>query len=96
MNSSSVLPGPRQPFVRFGLLVTGRSEAAFLPKFFRSVSETGRCSFEVIRRIGQLSPKSPENKLRMAGTDPVDHPSDASPERTLVLRPNKPRPKWDP
>ena len=78
MNSVGVLPGPRRPFVRFGLLVTGKSEATFLPKFFRSVSETERCSFEVIRRIDQLSPKSPKNKLRMVGTDKEIPPKDTT------------------
>ena len=69
MNTSGVLPGPRRPFVRFGLIVTGKGEAIFLPEFFRSVLETGRCTFEVIRRIDQLSPKSQQNKLRVVGTD---------------------------
>ena len=78
MNSVGVLPSPRQPFVRFGLLVTGKSEATFLPKFFRSVSETGRCSFKVIRRIGQRSPiTSPRRKLRMVGTGKVIPDRDA-------------------
>ena len=58
MNSSGVLPGPRRPFFRFGLIVTGEGEAAFLPEFFQSVSENGRCSFEVIRRIDQRSPRT--------------------------------------
>lgn len=78
MNSSAVLPGPHQPFFRFGLIVTGKGEAAFLPEFFRSVSETGRCSFKVIRRIGQRSPiTSPRRKLRMVGTGKVIPDRDA-------------------
>ena len=68
MNTSGVLPNSRRPFVHFGLIVTGKGEATFLPEFFRSVSETGRCSFEVIRRIDQRSPiTSPKRKLRMVG-----------------------------
>ena len=79
MNSSAVLPGPHQPFFRFGLIVTGKGEAAFLPEFFRSVSETGRCSFEVIRRIDQRSPiTSPKRKLWMVGTGKVIPDKDAT------------------
>lgn len=78
MNPSGVLPSPRQPFVRFGLIVTGEGEETFLPEFFRSVSETGRCSFKVIRRIGQRSPiTSPRRKLRMVGAGKVIPDRDA-------------------
>jgi len=56
-------------FYRFGLLVTGKGEAEFAHTFFRSLMESGRCSFEVIRRIGQRSPiTSEKRKLRMVGT----------------------------
>ena len=79
MNSSGVLPDLRRPFVRFGLIVTGKGEATFLSEFFRSVSETGWCSFEVIRRIGQRSPiTSPKRKLRMVGTGKVIPDRDAT------------------
>ena len=79
MNSSAVLPGPRQPFVRFGLIVTGKGEEIFLPEFFRSVSETGRCSFKVIRRIDQRTPRtSPKRKLPpMVGTSKAIPDKDA-------------------
>ena len=79
MNTSGVLPNPRRPFVRFGLIVTGKGEAIFLPTFFRSVLETGRCTFEVIRRIDQRSPiTSPKRKQRMVGTDKVIPDRDAT------------------
>lgn len=56
-------------FVRFGLIVTGRGEEAFLPSLFRSLEATGRCHFQVLRRIGQRSPiTSAKRRLRMAGT----------------------------
>jgi hypothetical protein len=56
-------------FVRFGLIVTGRGEEQFLPRLFRSLTETGQCHFEVLRRIGQRSPiTSPQRKAKMVGT----------------------------
>ena len=55
-------------FFKFGLIVTGKGEEEFLPNFFRSLAATGRCSFQVIRRIGQRSPiTSPKRKLSMVG-----------------------------
>lgn len=58
--------------LRFGLIVTGEGEEAFLPRIFRSISATGGCSFEVIRRIDQRDPiTSPKRirQLRMRGND---------------------------
>lgn len=56
-------------FCKFGLIVTGRGEEAFLPNLFRSLEATGLCSFRVIRRIGQRSPIiSEKRKARMVGT----------------------------
>lgn len=56
-------------FFRFGLIVTGRGEEAFLPSLFRSLAATGRCHFQVLRRIGQREPiTSEKRKLRMTGT----------------------------
>src|SRR5689334_2273254 len=55
-------------FVRFGLLVTGEGEDKFLPYLFRSLAASGHCTFEVIRRISQLSPITSERrKLEMVG-----------------------------
>lgn len=56
-------------FFKFGLIVTGRGEEEFLPDFFQSLAATGRCSFQVIRRIGQRSPITSEKRLlKMVGT----------------------------
>ena len=56
-------------FLRFGLIVTGKTEEECLPELFRSVAATGRCSFEVLRRIGQRSPiTSKGRQLRMVGS----------------------------
>ncbi len=56
-------------FFRFGLIVTGKGEAEFAPSLFRSLTESGSCSFEVIRWIGQRSPiLSEKRKLKMVGT----------------------------
>jgi hypothetical protein len=54
------------PFLRFGLIVTGKAEEKFLPTLFRPLMATGRCTFQVLRRIGQRSPiTSPKRLLRM-------------------------------
>lgn len=54
-------------FFTIGLWVTGKGEERFLPAFFRSLEETGRCHFVVKRKIGQLSPRSQKRKQRMVG-----------------------------
>jgi len=55
-------------FVHFGLLVTGEGEEAFLPALFRALTRTGQCTFEVIRRVPQLSPiTSEKRRLKMTG-----------------------------
>jgi len=35
-------------FHKFGMLVTGRGEGAFLPSFLRSLASAGNCTFNVI------------------------------------------------
>ena len=56
-------------FHHFGLIVTGETEAECLPKLFRSLAATGKCSFRVIRRINQRSPiSSPKRRLGMVGS----------------------------
>jgi hypothetical protein len=55
-------------FVRFGLIVTGRGEAAFLPKLFRAIMGGANCTFLVIRKSAQLSPiTSEKRRLKMVG-----------------------------
>lgn len=54
-------------FIRFGLIVTGKAEERCLPDLFRSMAATGVCSFRVIRRIGQRSPRSAKRRLQMIG-----------------------------
>jgi len=67
MHPEADLPDWR--FCRFGLLVTGRGEAEFIPDLFRCLAATGRCSFTILRRIGQRSPMtSPKRELRVVGT----------------------------
>jgi hypothetical protein len=63
--------GPPQTwsFHHFGLIVTGRGEEKFLPRLFSSVESSGRCHFEVIRRIGQRAPITSKSRiLRMVGS----------------------------
>ena len=45
---------PQCAYFHFGLIVTGETEEQHLPKLFRSLMESGICTFEVIRRVGQL------------------------------------------
>ncbi len=56
-------------FTTFGLFVTGQGEKEFLPVLFRSLTESGNCTFKVLRRIPQLSPITSKKRiLRMVGT----------------------------
>lgn len=65
-------------FFRFGLIVTGESEREVLPRLFQSISATGRCSFKVIRKIGQRSPISSEKRLQtMVGSGKLIPDKDA-------------------
>ena len=45
---------PQCAYFHFGLIVTGETEQQHLPKLFRSLMESGICTFEMIRRVGQL------------------------------------------
>lgn len=57
------------PFYHFGLIVTGQAERECLPALFRSIAATGKCRFEVIRRVGQRSAiRSAKRQLKMAGS----------------------------
>src|SRR5258708_4591812 len=63
---SAVLDSPPCYFFYFGLIVTGEGERDHLPKLFSTLTETGICRFEVIRRVGQRSPIIAEKrKVRM-------------------------------
>ena len=68
MSVSTPDSGRAWRFFQFGLIVTGKGEEEFLPKLFRSLAATGRCSFKVIRRIDQRSPRSPRRRLWMMGS----------------------------
>lgn len=55
-------------FARFGLIVTGRGEAKFLPGFFRTLQTGASCVFEIIRKSEQLGRiKSKRRRLKMVG-----------------------------
>ncbi len=70
--------GNEWKFFRFGLIVTGKGEEAFLPNLFRSLATTDNCSFQVIRRIGQRSAiTSEQRKARMVGTGQLIPDKDA-------------------
>jgi hypothetical protein len=56
-------------YFKFGLLVTGDTEEKHLPALFRTLMETGICTFEVIRKIRQCAPITSEiRKLKMVGS----------------------------
>lgn len=55
-------------FFHFGLIVTGKTEREHLPKLFKSLMQTGICTFEVIHFIGQRSQiTSEKRKILMIG-----------------------------
>ena len=61
--------GQTWPFYHFGLIVTGEAEEKCLDKLFRSIAATGKCRFEVIRRVGQRSViTSKKRQLKMVGS----------------------------
>jgi hypothetical protein len=58
---------PRCAYFHFGLIVTGQTEEQHLPKLFKSLMATGICTFEVIRRVGQLGAITSEERLKALG-----------------------------
>ena len=58
---------PQCTYFHFGLIVTGETERQHLPKLFQSLMATGICTFEVIRRVGQLDAITSEERLRALG-----------------------------
>ncbi|MEQ9238654.1 DUF4276 family protein [Coleofasciculus sp. E2-BRE-01] len=59
-------------YFQFGLLVTGETEAEHLPKLFKSLMESGWCTFKVLRRVPQLPPdysQKKKKKLKATGTN---------------------------
>jgi hypothetical protein len=78
-------------FVRFGLIVTGRGEAGFLPRLFRPITAAASCTFVVIRKSEQLSPITSERRqIRMVGRGqvipPVDEAQYGIPARIFLQR----------
>jgi len=58
---------PQCAYFHFGLIVTGETEEEHLPKLFKSLMGTGNCTFEVIRRVGQLGAITSEERLKALG-----------------------------
>ena len=58
---------PQCAYFHFGLIVTGETEEQHLPKLFNSLMATGICTFEVIRRVGQLDAITSEERLKALG-----------------------------
>ncbi|MDB9459737.1 DUF4276 family protein [Dolichospermum circinale CS-545/17] len=58
----------------FGLIVTGETEEEHLPSLLKNLTKTGICTFKIIRRIGQLSPRTSVKKhtLSVIGTNKKD------------------------
>lgn len=52
---------------KFGLLVTGKGEADFLPRLFKSLERYAGCSFRVLRKFGQLGVVGEKRVLKMVG-----------------------------
>jgi hypothetical protein len=81
---------PAWAFHTFGLLVTGRGEEDFIPSFLRSLASAGDCTFKVVRRVGQRSPRTSKKKLKMTGSDKAIPDLDAQeiglPARNFLTR----------
>ncbi len=58
---------PRCAYFHFGLIVTGETEEEHLPKLFKSLMATGICTFEVIRRVGQLKVITSVERIKALG-----------------------------
>ena len=58
---------PQCAYFHFGLIVTGETEEQHLPKLFRALMESGICTFEVIRRVGQLKVITSVERLKALG-----------------------------
>ena len=58
---------PQCVYFHFGLIVTGETEEQHLPKLFKSLMATGICTFEMIRRVGQLDAITSEERLKALG-----------------------------
>jgi hypothetical protein len=63
------MSAPTWSFFRIALLVTGRGEARFLPRLFRSLESEGHCSFQVDRWMKQLRPRTSKKPLKGVGKD---------------------------
>jgi hypothetical protein len=50
-------------FIKFGLIVTGKGEREFAPSLFRAITDSGKCTFVVIRQAGQRAPVSQRTQL---------------------------------
>ena len=69
MNSNDTNSEQSCYFFYFGLIVTGKGEREFLTKLFRSLMDSGICSFEIIRKVEQRNPiTSEKRKIKMVGT----------------------------
>jgi hypothetical protein len=80
MSTSNHVSAKSSPYYyfHFGLIVTGESEREHLPKLFKSLMETGICTFRVIRFTGQRSPiTSAKRKLAMVGSGKLISDKDA-------------------
>lgn len=56
-------------YFKFGLLVTGKGEEAFLPALLQSLTAAGNCTFKVLRKVDQRAPRtSAKRVLQVTGT----------------------------
>jgi hypothetical protein len=68
MNQENINSNQPCYFFEFGLFVTGETEEQHLPDLFKTLMNTGICTFKVIHRIGQLNPITSKKKnLKMVG-----------------------------
>lgn len=64
---TALTENPQCAYFHFGLIVTGETEEQHLPKLFQSLMATGICTFEVIRRVGQLGAITSVERIKALG-----------------------------
>jgi hypothetical protein len=62
MNGENTTSNQPCYFFEFGLIVTGETEEYHLPSLLKNLMDLGICKFKIIRRIGQLSPRTSTKK----------------------------------
>jgi hypothetical protein len=78
MNGENITSEQSCYLFEFGLIVTGETEEQHLPSLFKNLMATGICTFKIVCRIGQLSPRtSQKREIKMVGSGKIIPDKDA-------------------